>query len=135
MTDNEFNRTARAWLADGPNRISDRALLSALDEVHRTRQRPRLVAGAEAITNVHPFPSRRGGRSDHAHRRRCESPSGGGVGRPDRPPTPTPTPIAMGAGDPASLDPGTYATPDPFRATVTFTVPAEWQGTWAVPIT
>ncbi len=40
MTDNEFNRTARAWLEDGPTLISDRALQSALDEVHRTRQRP-----------------------------------------------------------------------------------------------
>ena len=39
MTDSEFDRTARAWLADGPNRISDRALQAALDEIHVTRQR------------------------------------------------------------------------------------------------
>ena len=39
MTDNEFERTARAWLDDGPNQISDRALQSALDQIHVTRQR------------------------------------------------------------------------------------------------
>ena len=39
MTDNEFERTARAWLADSPNVISDRALQFALDEIHNTRQR------------------------------------------------------------------------------------------------
>ena len=39
MNDNEFDLTARAWLDDGPTRISDRALLSALEEIHATRQR------------------------------------------------------------------------------------------------
>ena len=39
MNENEFDRTARAWLDDGPNRMSDRALLSALEEIHMTRQR------------------------------------------------------------------------------------------------
>lgn len=39
MTDNDFDRTARAWLEDGPTRISDRAVLSALEEIHSTRQR------------------------------------------------------------------------------------------------
>lgn len=39
MTDNDFDRTARAWLEDGPTRISDRAVLSALEEIHTTRQR------------------------------------------------------------------------------------------------
>ena len=39
MTDNEFERTARAWLDDGPNQISDRAVQSALDQIHVTRQR------------------------------------------------------------------------------------------------
>jgi hypothetical protein len=39
MTDNDFDRTARAWLEDGPSRISDRAVLSALEEIHTTRQR------------------------------------------------------------------------------------------------
>ena len=39
MNENEFDRTARAWLDDGPTRMSDRALLSALEEIHTTRQR------------------------------------------------------------------------------------------------
>jgi len=39
MNENEFDRAARIWLEDGPNRMSDRALLSALEEIHATRQR------------------------------------------------------------------------------------------------
>ena len=39
MNDNEFDQTARAWLEDGPNRMSDRAVLSALEQIHTTRQR------------------------------------------------------------------------------------------------
>ena len=39
MNDNDFDQTARAWLEDGPTRMSDRALLSALEEIHTTRQR------------------------------------------------------------------------------------------------
>ena len=39
MNEREFDRTARAWLHDGPTRMSDRAVLSALAEIHKTRQR------------------------------------------------------------------------------------------------
>ena len=39
MTENDFDRTARLWLEDGPTVLSDRALLAALDEIHVTRQR------------------------------------------------------------------------------------------------
>jgi hypothetical protein len=39
MNDNEFDLAARAWLEDGPTRMSDRAVLSALAEIHTTRQR------------------------------------------------------------------------------------------------
>src|SRR5262245_6939414 len=39
MNENEFARTARAWLDDGPTRMSDRAVLSALEEIHTTQQR------------------------------------------------------------------------------------------------
>jgi hypothetical protein len=39
MTENDFDRTARLWLEDGPTVMSDRALLAALDEIHVTRQR------------------------------------------------------------------------------------------------
>ena len=39
MNENEFDLTARAWLEDGPTRMSDHALLSAFEEIHVTRQR------------------------------------------------------------------------------------------------
>ena len=39
MNDNEFERTARVWLEEGPTSMTDRALKSALDEIHVTRQR------------------------------------------------------------------------------------------------
>jgi hypothetical protein len=39
MNEDEFDRTARAWLGEGPTRMSDRAVLSALEEIHTTRQR------------------------------------------------------------------------------------------------
>ena len=39
MNENEFDLAARAWLDDGPTRMSDRAVLSALEEIHTTRQR------------------------------------------------------------------------------------------------
>jgi hypothetical protein len=39
MNENEFDQAARAWLEHGPNRMSDRALLSALEQIHSTRQR------------------------------------------------------------------------------------------------
>jgi hypothetical protein len=39
MNEHEFDTAARAWLDDGPTRMSDHALLSALDEIHTTRQR------------------------------------------------------------------------------------------------
>jgi hypothetical protein len=39
MNDHDFDLTARAWLDDGPTRMSDRAVLSTLEEIHTTRQR------------------------------------------------------------------------------------------------
>jgi hypothetical protein len=39
MNKNEFDLAARAWLEDGPNRMSDRAVLSAFETIHTTRQR------------------------------------------------------------------------------------------------
>ena len=53
MNENEFDRTARAWLEEGPTRMSDRAVLSALEEIHTTRRRRRLVAGAEGNSCEH----------------------------------------------------------------------------------
>jgi hypothetical protein len=39
MNQNEFDRAARAWLEDGPTRMSDQALLATLEVIHETRQR------------------------------------------------------------------------------------------------
>lgn len=54
MNDNDFDLTARAWLDDGPTRMSDRAILSALEEIHTTRQR-RAVWPAWRATPVSIF--------------------------------------------------------------------------------
>ena len=45
MNENEFDLAARAWLDDGPTRMSDRALLAALEQIHTTRQRRALWRG------------------------------------------------------------------------------------------
>jgi hypothetical protein len=37
--DHEFDRIARAWLADGPERLPDRVLDALAEEIHLTRQR------------------------------------------------------------------------------------------------
>lgn len=39
MNENEFDLAARAWLDEGPTHMSDHAVLSALEEIHATRQR------------------------------------------------------------------------------------------------
>ncbi len=38
-TDRDFDRIAMAWLADGPDELSDRVLDAVVDEIHVTRQR------------------------------------------------------------------------------------------------
>jgi len=43
-TQRDFDRTAQAWLAEGPSELADRVLDAALDEVHLTNQRRRLAA-------------------------------------------------------------------------------------------
>jgi hypothetical protein len=54
MNENEFDLAARAWLEDGPTEMSDHALLSALEEIHTTRQR-RAVWPAWRATRVSIF--------------------------------------------------------------------------------
>jgi hypothetical protein len=39
MNEHDFDLTARTWLHDGPTRMSDRAVVSTLEEIHVTRQR------------------------------------------------------------------------------------------------
>jgi hypothetical protein len=38
-TDRDFDRIAMAWLADGPDELSDRVIDAAVDQIHVTRQR------------------------------------------------------------------------------------------------
>jgi len=131
MTDNEFERTARAWLEDGPNLMSDRALQLALDEIHATRQRRvfwpalrrtsmvtmiRLAAAAGAILlAVVGFGLLSSG------------------GAPGPTPMPTASPMALTMDVRGPIEPGTHVTADPFLARVTFTVPAGWEGTMGGP--
>ena len=49
-TDREFERIAEAWLADGPDQLSNRVLDAVVEEIHLTRQRrvmrvPRRIPG------------------------------------------------------------------------------------------
>jgi hypothetical protein len=54
MNQHDFDHAARAWLEDGPDRMSDRAVLSTLEEIHTTRQR-RAVWSAWRVTPVNIF--------------------------------------------------------------------------------
>jgi hypothetical protein len=131
MTDNEFDRTARAWLADGPNLMSDRALQFALDEIHNTRQRRSW------------WPARRQSRMFTMLRIAAVA---GAIllavvglsllssgGRPGPIPSPTASPIALTMSVIGPLQPGTHVTADPFLARVTFRVPAGWEGIMGGP--
>ena len=134
MTDNDFDRTARLWLEDGPTNLSDRVLQGALDEIHVTRQRRAwwparsfssvstamkvAIAGAAvvvvAIAGFNLLP-------------------GGGPGGPITTPnptptlTPTPSPASFGSHALGALEPGTYLLEhvEPFR--IFFRVPADWE--------
>jgi hypothetical protein len=132
MTHNDFDRTARLWLEDGPTEMSDRALAAALDEIHVTRQRHawwparrvpsmgntfRLGAGLAAVllAAVVGISLLQGG--------------GPGAAPPAPSPTPTPTPVAIPTGTaPALMSPGTYVTGDPFLVRSTLDLPDGWEG-------
>ena len=38
-TERDFDRIATAWLADGPDELSERVIDAAVDQIHLTRQR------------------------------------------------------------------------------------------------
>ena len=44
-TDPDFDRTARAWLDDGPTELADHVLEAVFDDVHHTTQRRRSAVG------------------------------------------------------------------------------------------
>jgi hypothetical protein len=135
MTDHDFDRTARAWLDDGPDRMPDRALLAALEEVHRTRQRRAW------------WPARRPGPMNNLFRAAAVAVvvagvglaavnllphDSGGVGALPTPfptPEPAPTPRALTVtGAPVAIKAGTYTSTAPFPVLFTATVPAGWTG-------
>ena len=137
MTENDFDRTARRWLEDGPTVMSDRALQVALDKIHVTRQRRtwwparrvfemnatiRLAIGAAAVAvaaviGINFLPSGSGI-------------GGGPAATPTPAPTPTPTPIAFPVYPQTLVVPelGSYRAGDPFPIPVTINVPAGWVG-------
>jgi hypothetical protein len=131
MTANDFDRTARLWLQDGPSQLSDRALDAALDEIHVTRQR-------RALWPAWRFPS-----MNIAIRLAAVvavlvvavagikyfAPGDSGLGSPQVSPSAGPTPRgSLVEGDPVQLQPGTYVTADPFLVRATLTVPKGWDG-------
>lgn len=137
MTENDFERTARLWLEDGPTVLSDRTLQAALDEIHVTRQRRawwparwvfdvnitiRFAIGAAAVVLVAVIGFNL-------------LPSGSGVGggpaaTPTPAPTPTPTPIPLPLHPQALVisEPGTYLIDDPFPIPVTISLSPGWVG-------
>ena len=131
MTTNDFDRTARLWLEDGPDQLSDRVLQAALDEIHVTRQR-------RALRPAWRFPSMNIAIRLAAVAAvlvvvvagiRYFSPGDGGIGHPQPSLTPLPSPRgAIVVGEPVALQPGTYATADGFLVRAGFTVPAGWDG-------
>ncbi len=133
MTDNDFARTARAWLEDGPTRMSSAAVMATLDHIHRTRQRrlpwaprrntrmyfTRIAAAAAAIVVAAAVGINVAG-------------PGPGVGGPVNTPVPTPTTRPSPASPPPQpigvLQAGEYALydapSDPVRTVMT--VPDGW---------
>jgi len=146
MTENEFDRTARAWLEEGPVQLSDRVLQAALDEIHVTRQRRAwwparrlspmntamkvaIAAAAVVVLAIAGFNLLPGGGPGGT----VPTPS------PTLTSTPSPSPASFGSHAFGALEPGTYVldTVQPFR--ITFSVPAGWEKLiapstiWAAP--
>ncbi len=58
-TNHDQDRTIFAWLSEGPAELADRVLDAALDEVHLTRQRPRLARPwrTQRMTSIRWWPA------------------------------------------------------------------------------
>jgi hypothetical protein len=138
-TDRDVTRIVQSWLEEGVTALPDRVLDAVLDQVPATRQRRswwparrllnmntrlRIVAALAAVVvvaliaiNFAPKATSVGGPPATAS--------------PTAKPAPTPSPIALPfntLGTPYSLNPGIYVGADPFPLSVTFTVPAGWEG-------
>ena len=140
MTNDEFDRTARSWVREGPSALADRVLDAALEEIHVTPQRrpwwqarrsPPMMNSIRiaAVLSVLAI-----GVAGVSLLRSGTEPATGGpattVGpSPTSTPaaTPTATPRAL-TGTTSELQPGPHEIGAPFRVRVNFTVPAGWQG-------
>jgi hypothetical protein len=129
---NDFDRTARTWLEDGPSQLSDRVLQAALDEIHVTRQRRSwgparrframnnamklaIAAAAVAVVAVAGFSLIPGDRQG--------SPSA----TPSPSSSPSASPVSFDGHIQGALEPGAYALDYHAPVRITFTVPAGWE--------
>lgn len=136
MSNDRFDRTARAWLEDGPVTMPDRVLDAALDEIHLTPQRrapwpawrapmnstlSKAIVGIAAVLVIAVVGFNL-----------ASNVSPNDVGGPAATPTPAPsaTPVVTPPVDPNFVvGPGEVTLADPGApATVRLTVPVEWQG-------
>lgn len=139
MSNDRFDRTARAWLEDGPVTMPDRVLDAALDEIHLTPQRraawpawrapmnstlSKAIVGIAAVLVVAVVGFNL-----------ASNVSPNTVGGPAATASPTPAPSATPAPTEA-VDPNFVVGPGEITlaaagvpATVRLTIPAEWQGT------
>jgi hypothetical protein len=147
MTENDFDRTARLWLDDGPTRSPDRVLQSALDEIHVTRQR-RSWWPARRIFDMNAMKAAIGGAVIVAAVALAivilPAGSGGfaGFGGPAATPTPAPTPVPTPVPTPSPMPVAlssngdestafsatTFSAGDPFPIPFTMDVPTGWHG-------
>jgi len=137
-TDRDIQRLLDQWLADGPNRASDRVFDEVVDRVNRQRQRPawRLtwslptmnailrpasVVGAVVVLALGGLFVLRPGQNVGAP---AAVPTPSPTPTPTAPPTPSPSPIVL-VRPTSALAPGTYAVVVS-SGRVTFTVPSGW---------
>jgi hypothetical protein len=128
MTNDDFDRTSRLWLEDGPTVLSDRVLQAALDEIHVTRQRLVMWPARRNpfVTNLIRLSAALAAIVIVAVGVNLLLPDQRGVGGPAATPTSTPRPLPT---DNATVLPaGTYMTVEPFPVRMTFAVPAGWLG-------
>jgi hypothetical protein len=153
-TDRDFDRIAMAWLADGPEELSDRVIDAVVDDIHVTPQRHalRLPWRFPSMTTPFRIAAAAGigvlvlGGALYVLQPGSSSPGGSG---PTRSPSPSPSPSAPSAaptatvapttspsavypswltdhGDGAGILPAGSQTTRQFLAGSTFTVPEGW---------
>ncbi len=136
-TDRDFDRIAMAWLADGPEGLSDRVLDAVVDDIHVTPQRHALRLPWRFPSMTTPF--RIGiaavigvlavGGALYVLQPGSSSPGGAGpTPPPSTSPSPIPTPalLEIPLGGMVVPQAGRYVAADPFAVPVSISVPAGW---------